>query len=159
MPTFDDHLLRFKRQTVLCVGDLMLDQFHYGSVERISPEAATPVIAVERCETMVGAAGNVARNIAGLGASCALVGVRGDDEAGRILMQGFAGDPNIETLLVVDCTRPTTRKMRFVSERHSTHLLRADWEKSTCLDPGLQKAVEERSLSALPRVQSVVLSD
>ena len=132
---FDDHLFQFKGQTVLCIGDLMLDEFHYGAVERISPEAATPVIAVERCETMVGGAGNVARNIAGLGASCALVGVRGDDEAGRVLMQRFAGDPNIEMLLVVDPLRPTTRKMRFVSERHSTHLLRADWEKSTRIDP------------------------
>ena len=75
--TFDEHLAKFKGQSVLCIGDLMLDEFHYGSVDRISPEAATPVIAVERCETMVGAAGNVARNIAGLGARCALVGVRG----------------------------------------------------------------------------------
>ena len=156
---FDDHLLQFKGQTVLCIGDLMLDEFHYGAVERISPEAATPVIAVERCETMVGAAGNVARNIAGLGARCALVGVRGDDEAGRLLMQRFAGDPNIETLLVVDPSRPTTRKMRFVSERHSTHLLRADWEKSARIGVELQEAVTRSALAALPRVQSVVLSD
>jgi D-beta-D-heptose 7-phosphate kinase/D-beta-D-heptose 1-phosphate adenosyltransferase len=157
--TFDDRLLQFKGQTVLCIGDLMLDEFHYGAVERISPEAATPVIAVERCETMVGAAGNVARNIAALGAKCALVGVRGNDEAGRLLMQGFAGDPNIETLFVVDPTRPTTRKMRFVSERHSTHLLRADWEKSARIGPELQASVMNRALEALPRVQSVVLSD
>ena len=156
---FDDHLFQFKGQTVLCIGDLMLDEFHYGAVERISPEAATPVIAVERCEIMVGGAGNVARNIAGLGARCALVGVRGEHEAGRLLMQRFAGDPNIEMLLVVDPLRPTTRKMRFVSERHSTHLLRADWEKSTRIDSELQEAVKSRALEALPRVRSVVLSD
>ena len=57
------------RQTVLCVGDLMLDEFVYGEVSRVSPEAPAPVIAVQRSETNVGGAGNVARNIASLGAT------------------------------------------------------------------------------------------
>src|SRR4051794_23084057 len=68
------------RQTVLCVGDLMLDEFIYGEVSRISPEAPAPVIAVQRSETNVGGAGNVARNIASLGAHCIFVGLVGDDE-------------------------------------------------------------------------------
>ena len=58
-------------KAVLCVGDLMLDEFIYGEVSRISPEAPAPVIAVKRSETNVGGAGNVARNIASLGARCA----------------------------------------------------------------------------------------
>src|SRR4051794_11496532 len=117
------------RQTVLCIGDLMLDDFLYGEVTRISPEAPTPVIAVRREEKAIGGAGNVARNIADLGAHCIFVGVLGDDEAGHILTQRFRKDyPELETHLIVDNTRPTTRKLRFVSEHHSTHLLRADWE-------------------------------
>ena len=72
------------RQTVLCVGDLMLDEFVYGEVSRISPEAPAPVIAVQRSETNVGGAGNVARNIASLGARCIFAGLIGDDEAGAI---------------------------------------------------------------------------
>jgi D-beta-D-heptose 7-phosphate kinase / D-beta-D-heptose 1-phosphate adenosyltransferase len=63
------------RQTVLCVGDLMLDEFVYGEVSRVSPEAPAPVIAVQRSETNVGGAGNVARNIASLGARCIFVGL------------------------------------------------------------------------------------
>ena len=69
-------------QTVLCVGDLMLDEFVYGEVSRISPEAPAPVIAVQRSETNIGGAGNVARNIASLGARCIFVGLIGEDDAG-----------------------------------------------------------------------------
>jgi D-beta-D-heptose 7-phosphate kinase/D-beta-D-heptose 1-phosphate adenosyltransferase len=157
--TFDEHIATFKNQVVLCVGDLMLDEFHYGRVARISPEAPTPVIAVDRCETMIGAAGNVARNIVCLGARCVLIGILGEDEAARLLIQGLAKEPSIETYLVVDRTRPTTRKVRFVSEHHSTHLLRADWEQDRPIEAALEKSVLDRALAALPHVQSVVLSD
>ena len=70
------------QQTILCVGDLMLDDFVYGEVARISPEAPAPVIAVKRSEIAIGGAGNVARNVASLGARCIFVGVVGDDDAG-----------------------------------------------------------------------------
>ena len=73
------------RQTVLCVGDLMLDEFVYGEVSRISPEAPAPVIAVQRSETDIGGAGNVARNIVSLGARCIFVGLVGEDAAGARL--------------------------------------------------------------------------
>src|SRR6202007_1798467 len=73
------------RRTVLCVGDLMLDEFVYGDVSRISPEAPAPVIAVARQEAVIGGAGNVARNVASLGARCLFVGVIGDDDGGRLL--------------------------------------------------------------------------
>src|SRR5579871_5096372 len=125
---FDEALKLVPKQSVLCVGDLMLDDFVYGEVSRISPEAPTPVIAVARQEAVIGGAGNVARNLASLGAHCMFVGVVGEDEAGRKLRSAFLNEPNIETGLVVEPSRPTTHKVRFVSEHHSTHLLRADWE-------------------------------
>src|ERR1043166_6785145 len=103
---FDRQLAAFTEQTVLCVGDLMLDEFNYGGVGRISPEAPAPVIAVERHERMAGAAANVARNIAGLGAHCVIVGLVGEDEGGRLLMQALAAETAIETYLVVDRARP-----------------------------------------------------
>ena len=85
------------RQTVLCVGDLMLDEFVYGEVSRISPEAPAPVIAVQRSETNIGGAGNVARNIACLGARCIFVGLVGEDEAGaRLKAELAAGKPDRE---------------------------------------------------------------
>ena len=114
------------RQTVLCVGDLMLDEFVYGEVARISPEAPAPVIAVQRSDTNIGGAGNVARNIASLGARCIFVGLVGEDEAGGKLKAQLAQESLIESVLVCDATRPTTRKVRFVSEHFSTHMLRAD---------------------------------
>ena len=70
MFNFEDALKLISHQTVLCVGDVMLDDFVYGEVARISPEAPTPVLAVTRSELMIGGAGNVARNVAGLGARC-----------------------------------------------------------------------------------------
>src|SRR5476651_2455556 len=90
------------RQTVLCVGDLMLDEFVYGEVSRISPEAPTPVIAVKRSEVMVGGAGNVARNLVSLGTRCIFVGVVGDDEAGSELKAALAKEPRIDAHLVTD---------------------------------------------------------
>jgi len=146
-------------QTVLCVGDLMLDDFVYGEVSRISPEAPAPVLAVSRSELVVGGAGNVARNIAALGARCIFVAVVGDDEAGRTLAAKLGAEPSIATHLIVDRSRPTTRKVRFVSEHHSTHLLRADWELARPIDDATEKQVLEQALAALPQAASVVLSD
>src|ERR1700751_3243372 len=97
-------------QTVLCVGDLMLDEFVYGEVSRISPEAPAPVIAVRRSETNIGGAGNVARNIASLGGRCILVGLVGKDEAGAKLKTDLAQHAGIECVLVSDEGGPATGK-------------------------------------------------
>src|SRR5579883_2883754 len=118
------------RQTVLCIGDLMLDEFVYGEVSRISPEAPAPVIAARRSQTHIGGAGNVARNVASLGARCILVGLIGQDLAADELKAALAKEERIESVLVCDATRPTTRKVRFVSEHFRTHMLRADWERT-----------------------------
>ena len=159
MYDFDKHLAALSEQTVLCIGDLMLDEFVYGDVSRISPEAPTPVIAVKRTELMIGGAGNVARNLVALGARCIFIGVVGDDEAGGSLTKALSTHPSIEFHLVVDGTRQTTRKVRFVSEHHSTHLLRADWEMASAIDSGSEDALIGHVVKAMPRVGAVVLSD
>src|SRR5256886_16276986 len=99
-------------QTIVCVGDLMLDDFVYGEVSRISPEAPAPILAVKRNELTVGRAGNVARNIPALGARCILLGVVGEDDASRTLMRALSAQPLIEPHLVIDAARPTTRTVR-----------------------------------------------
>src|SRR5881394_2040880 len=124
MLDFDKRFLSIGQQTILCVGDLMLDDFVYGEVARISPEAPAPVIAVKR------------------------------DVIARL-----QADPLIEPSLVIDPSRPTTRKVRFVSEHFSTHLLRADWEVSDPVSADLEGELIARALAALPRVGAVVLSD
>ncbi len=156
---FEDAFKLMSEQTVVCVGDLMLDDFVYGEVSRISPEAPAPVLAVTRNDLTVGGAGNVARNVAALGARCVFLGVVGEDDASRTLMRALAAEPLIEPHLVVDPARPTTRKVRFVSEHHSTHLLRADWELAQPLNAKTEKVLIDRTLAVLPRAASVVLSD
>ena len=159
MYDFDKHLAALTHQSILCIGDLMQDEFVYGDVSRISPEAPTPVIAVKRTESMIGGAGNVARNLVALGARCIFVGVVGDDSVGSSLTKALGTHPLIEFHLVIDGTRQTTRKVRFVSEHHSTHMLRADWETPSAVDAGSEDALIGHVVKALPRVGAVVLSD
>jgi len=147
------------RQTVLCVGDLMLDEFVYGEISRISPEAPAPVIAVQRTETNVGGAGNVARNIASLGARCIFIGLVGEDEAGNTLKDALARESLIESVLIADPARPTTRKVRFVSEHFSTHMLRADWEMASPAPAAIEQNLISAILPLLPRADIVLLSD
>ncbi len=156
---FDKRLSDLAKQTVLCVGDLMLDEFVYGEVSRISPEAPTPVIAVKRTELMIGGAGNVARNLTSLGTRCIFVGVVGDDDAGQALADALEAQPLVEFELVIDKARQTTRKVRFVSEHFSTHLLRADWEMVAAIDKTAEDALIGHAIEAMPRVGAVVLSD
>lgn len=146
-------------QTVLCVGDLMLDEFVYGEVSRISPEAPAPVMAVRRSETNIGGAGNVARNIASLGARCIFVGLIGEDDAGAALQSALAQESGIESVLVSDRSRPTTRKVRFVSEHFSTHLMRADWEVAQPASAEIEQKLIDAILPQLARADIVLLSD
>ena len=113
---------------VACVGDLMVDRFVYGDVTRVSPEAPIPVLARARELVMLGAAGNVARNVAALGGSVALVGLIGGDAEGHEALRLVGGESGVEGFLVNDPSRPTTLKTRFVSG--SQQLLRVDLEES-----------------------------
>jgi D-beta-D-heptose 7-phosphate kinase/D-beta-D-heptose 1-phosphate adenosyltransferase len=160
MYSFEQQLARFPSATVLCIGDLMLDDFVYGDVARISPEAPAPVIVVRREERLIGGAGNVARGIAALGATSIFVGVMGEDEAGRLVARAFLDDcPAVETHLMVDPSRPTTRKVRFVSEQHSTHLLRADWELARPVSAEIERSIINACTGLIPRADAVILSD
>lgn len=156
---FERRLGELTRQTVLCVGDVMLDRYVYGDVARVSPEAPTVVLAARWEDLVPGGAGNVALNIAGLGARCVLVGVAGDDEAARTLRDKFAAATQVDVRLVRDSSRPTTAKTRFVSEHYSTHLLRADWEDGRPLDAQQEKELLAVALEALPSCGALILSD
>jgi D-beta-D-heptose 7-phosphate kinase/D-beta-D-heptose 1-phosphate adenosyltransferase len=156
---FDALSNAISRQTVLCIGDLMLDEFVYGEVSRISPEAPAPVIAVQRSESNIGGAGNVARNVAALGARCIFVGLIGDDDTGKAMESALAKETRIEPVLIRDPGRPTTRKVRFVSEHFSTHMLRADWEQAAPASTEVEQKLIDGILPLLARVDIVLLSD
>ena len=141
---------------ILCVGDLMLDRFVHGSVERISPEAPVPVIRVEREDMMLGGAGNVARNLTALGVRSVVLGVVGDDEAGgevaRLVEQDTA-----EAHLEVEPGRPTTVKTRYLTS--GQQLLRADRETAAPIALRTSRALLRRFSQALSGCDAVVVSD
>src|ERR1700761_4317007 len=112
---------------VLVLGDVMLDRFIYGSVARVSPEAPIPVLEVSRSVDSAGGAANVARNVASIGAGVILVGVVGNDVFAADLRSQIASSPNIDPQLIVDVSRPTTVKIRYVAD--GQQMLRADHEK------------------------------
>src|SRR5690554_7943100 len=99
-----------KRARVLVVGEVMLDRYWFGEVDRISPEAPVPVVRVARREDRLGGAANVARNIVALGAHASLMGMVGEDEAGE-RVASLAGEEGIAARLVTVSSMPTTLKM------------------------------------------------
>ena len=142
---------------VLCVGDVMLDRFIYGRVDRISPEAPIPVFRVEREQSMLGGAGNVVRNLVSLGAHAAFVSVVGKDPAGYEVM-GLVGKlERVEPHLLVDPARPTTIKTRFVADSHQ--LLRADQESNAQLDGETAGDIDRLIADAVIDCDVLVLSD
>jgi rfaE bifunctional protein kinase chain/domain len=122
------------RVKVLVAGDIMLDRYWFGEVDRISPEAPVPVVRVARREDRLGGAANVARNIVALGAQASLLGIVGSDEAGA-RVAALAREAGINSCLVTDDTSPTTLKMRVMGRQQQ--LLRVDFEEgpgAPCLD-------------------------
>ncbi len=142
---------------VLIVGDLMLDRYVTGEVSRISPEAPIPVLAARHSEEKLGGAGNVARNLAVMGAEVELVGAICDDGWGRALRSLLEEEGISAAGLVVDARRPTSLKTRMVSGVQQ--MLRVDWEDSTDLDAEASSALLERACSLIAGSGAVVLSD
>ncbi|HTR16509.1 MAG TPA: D-glycero-beta-D-manno-heptose-7-phosphate kinase [Acetobacteraceae bacterium] len=149
--------MNFTDVAVLCLGDVMLDSFIHGEIERISPEAPVPVIRTTSTREMLGGAGNVASNIAALGGRAILVGLLGADEAGnrvRIMVEERNG---LEPGFVASPLRPTIRKTRFIAGRQQ--VVRADDESRLPLQPAEEAALRDAALTRLPEVRAVVLSD
>jgi len=131
----------FKNLKVLVVGDLILDRYLFGKVERISPEAPVPIVEVEREEFRLGGAGNVASNLRALGVETYLCGVVGVDYASSII-RGLLKEKGVKDLVVEDLQRPTTEKTRIISM--SQQLLRIDSESKKKIEGEVLKKVLER---------------
>ncbi len=148
LPTFD-------KAKVLVVGDVMLDRYWFGDVERISPEAPVAVLKVGRVEERPGGAANVARNVAALGAQCTLLSVVGDDEAGVCLEKLLTEQGNVRALLQRDRTISTTIKLRAIARQQQ--LLRIDFETQPSHEVLHAKLADFRA--QLPIADVVILSD
>jgi D-beta-D-heptose 7-phosphate kinase/D-beta-D-heptose 1-phosphate adenosyltransferase len=150
-------LSEFHAARVLVLGDVMLDRFIYGSVERISPEAPIPVVAVDRFLDMPGGAANVARNVAALGGRAVLMGVVGDDAWAHDLRAQLALSPSIEPHLVTDASRVTSVKTRYVAD--GQQVMRADRESRMPLPESVANRLLEEFSAAMRDVDAIILSD
>jgi D-glycero-beta-D-manno-heptose-7-phosphate kinase len=122
---FSQYRDRVDKARVLVVGDVMLDRYWFGEVERISPEAPVPVVKIARSEERPGGAANVARNVSALGAEATLLSVVGNDEAGAALEKLLSGE-RVRASLLRDPALPTTVKLRVIGRQQQ--LLRIDFE-------------------------------
>lgn len=149
---------RFEDVKVLVVGDIILDQFIWGKVSRISPEAPVPVVEVQNETFLLGGAANVVNNILSLGGRSLLCGVIGDDEFGRKLL-GIFQDKGISSEgIIVQKDRRTTLKTRVVADRRQ-QVVRFDRENNEQLDQKLRERLLQFIRSHLGEVDSVILSD
>ena len=145
-------------RTVLIVGDLMLDHFVIGRVDRISPEAPVPVVRFEAEEFRLGGAANVANNIAALGGAVHLVGVVGADPAAKRLRRALSRLDIDTGGLIEDPDRCTTRKLRIVTARKQ-QVARVDYEDDAEISGSVEQAVIERVETLAANAGALVLSD
>ena len=147
----------FSNARILCLGDVMLDRFAYGDSDRISPEAPVPVLLLRRAQSMLGGAGNVARNIAALGGTEVLLGLVGRDAAGAEIAELIGNTPGLVNRIVATQQRPTVCKTRYMAAHQQ--LLRVDEESLVDLDPDEEAALIVAAGTAIGEVDAVILSD
>jgi rfaE bifunctional protein kinase chain/domain len=153
----DEFLAKLKDNKVLVVGDLMIDEYIWGGVTRVSPEAPVPIVGVTNETLRLGGAANVANNILSLGGQVEVCGVLGDDQMGR-WMRSDLKKKNIGVRGIVTCTgRPTTVKTRVIA--HDQQVVRVDKEVTTPLDRADEDMVLGSAESFLGECGCVVISD
>jgi D-beta-D-heptose 7-phosphate kinase/D-beta-D-heptose 1-phosphate adenosyltransferase len=148
---------RLKTARVLCIGDVMLDHYVYGQVERVSPEAPIPVLWIEREMKTLGGAGNVLRNLRALGAAASFISVVGNDEAGREIGRLVEAQDGAEAHVLVQPQRTTTVKTRYIAGNQQ--LLRADRESAIPLDPYIREDMLRLARELVADHSVVVISD
>ena len=151
-----DIINNFKNLTVLCVGDIMVDKFFYGEVERISPEAPVPIFKITKEKSMLGGTGNVIANLASLGIKTKFAGIVGNDDSGKLL-EKFLDTTGCDYSLLKPENYPTTTKIRMIA--NNNHLIRADKEKDLKIDDSYLKKLEAIVETQIKDVDIVLLSD
>ncbi|HSC60129.1 MAG TPA: D-glycero-beta-D-manno-heptose-7-phosphate kinase [Rhizomicrobium sp.] len=148
---------KFSGVHVLCVGDVMVDHFVHGAIERISPESPVPVLRTGSSQTYPGGAANVARNIAALGGRCTLISVVGDDAAASILRADIGAISGVRAEFVTDRQRCTIEKKRFVAQ--SQQVLRVDTEDTAPISDDDAERLLTLVAAAMGQHDVLVLSD
>lgn len=158
MTPLDALLDRLAGVPVLVIGDLMLDHFVIGGVDRISPEAPVPVVRFEHESYRLGGAANVAHNVTSLGGRAGIVGVVGNDAEGARLLAGLDGLSIGTGGVVTDLGRCTTRKLRIVTTRNQ-QVARIDYESDVEIDGALEQLVIGRVRELSRHVRAILISD
>ena len=148
---------KFAGRRLLVLGDLMLDHYLWGRCERISPEAPVPVVEVQKETSSLGGAGNVAANLAALGAEPVLVGLVGEDARAQQLFDAFVARGVDTRAIVRDPLRPTTMKTRIIA--HSQQVVRADWESRADVTGEALRTLLGVIERELPKCHGLIVSD
>ncbi|MCX7927757.1 MAG: D-glycero-beta-D-manno-heptose-7-phosphate kinase [Candidatus Omnitrophica bacterium] len=148
---------RFKNAKVLVVGDLMLDEYIWGDVERISPEAPVPVVWAQKRTFVPGGAANVANNLRSLGAQVYLVGVIGKDHHSQLLLDKLENSKIDINGIVQDSSRPTTLKTRIFA-RHQ-QMLRLDWEQTHLISKKIAEKIFKSTEKIISKMDALILED
>jgi len=151
------HLDHFHGRKILVVGDLMVDRYIWGTVDRISPEAPVPIVNVSSESSLFGGATNVLHNIMTLGGKGFLCGVVGNDEAGRWIQNGLKSKGVEEAGIVVEEERPTTQKTRIMA--HQQQVVRYDHEKRGPISMQSEARCLDFVIACLKEVDCLVISD
>ena len=152
-------LEKFRRRRILVVGDLMLDRFIWGDVERISPEAPVPVLRVSSESYRLGGAANVIHNIRSLGGKVAVCGVVGRDEAGRRLLQGLRGIGIPKSGVFSENDFRTTQKSRVIARPRHQQIVRLDRESQDGIGAKLRRRIRQFVEQQAARCHGIVISD
>lgn len=147
---------RLSRANILVIGDVMLDRYVWGQVQRISPEAPVPILRVMDRSEVLGGAGNAAANVSGLGCHATLIGTCGSDETGKRLMALMA-EKGIENSLLVESSFSTTAKTRIIAQKQQ--LIRLDEEETLLLNTELQSKLLTRIEMRMSQSDAIILSD
>lgn len=148
---------KMEKSTVLVIGDIMLDRFVYGSVERISPESPVPVLSIAREDTMLGGAGNALANLAGLNAQAQILSVIGDDDEGEQVRKNIEALGYKADTLIEEQNRPTIVKTRYLAGHQQ--LLRTDFENSAAITDDTANTIVKNAKALIPNSGAVILSD
>jgi len=146
-----------RERKVLVLGDVMLDEFVWGDVTRISPEAPIPVVDVQRESINLGGAANVLANLISLGARGSVVGVVGNDRAAEQLRSSVRQISSQDGNLISDQSRPTTIKTRIIA--HSQPVVRTDRESRTPISSDIEDRIISQLKASLPNADAFVVSD
>ncbi|MBI1808139.1 MAG: D-glycero-beta-D-manno-heptose-7-phosphate kinase [Ignavibacteria bacterium] len=146
-----------RNKRIAVVGDLMLDRYIWGSVNRISPEAPVPVIDMETEQARLGGAANVAKNIKSLGGDPLLVGVIGEDNSGKQLFEIIRDNGFGTEGVIIDSSRPTTVKTRVIA--HSQHVVRIDRESKADISPPIQEKILDALRANINAIDGIIIED